>query len=448
MTDQSQPQGFLHWLKESVTVKLVFIGFLILLLLIPSVLTQDLIRERADRQEQTIKEVSDQYSGSQLVEGPVLVIPYKKQLKETDNAGKQTIKEVIQNIYILPNELNYKATLNPDILHRGIFEVAVYNSIVKVSGNFLKADLNVLSISESQLMPEKAKLLFSVSDLKGLKTNPQIKVNGQTLTAEPAYGDTLFSNSLQVALNLSGSLDKPVPFEFNLDLKGSQELSFLHLGKTTDVEVSGNWSSPSFDGRYLPDSRTINEKGFSAKWRMLYNNRPFPQQWADNSSLFSNNKKADDATFGVKLRLPVDQYQKTMRSSKYSILIIMLTFISLFLTELIGKQKVHVFNYILIGAAMIIYYTLLLSFSEQIGFNLSYLVASVATVGLIATFLSSILKHRMAAVLFSVILAVFYIFIYVIIQLEDLALMIGSIALFIIVAALMYFSRKINWDRQ
>ncbi len=448
MTEQSQPQGFLHWLKESVTVKLFFIGFLILLLLIPSALTQDLIRERADRQEQTIKEVSDQYSGSQLVEGPVLVIPYKKQLKETDNAGKQTIKEVIQNIYILPNELNYKATLNPDILHRGIFEVAVYNSMVKVSGNFLKADLNVLSISESQLLQEKAKLLFSVSDLKGLKTNPQIKVNGQTLTAEPAYGDTLFNNSLQVALNLSGSLDKPIPFEFNLDLKGSQELSFLHLGKTTDVEVSGNWSSPSFDGRYLPDSRTINEKGFSAKWRMLYYNRPFPQQWADNSSLFSNNKKTDDATFGVKLRLPVDQYQKTMRSSKYSILIIMLTFISLFLTELIGKQKVHVFNYILIGAAMVIYYTLLLSFSEQIGFNLSYLVASVATVGLIATFLSSILKNRMAAILFSVILAVFYLFIYVIIQLEDLALMIGSIALFIIVAALMYFSRKINWDRQ
>src|ERR1700743_1005577 len=348
MTEQSQPQGFLHWRKESVTVKLVFIGFLILLLLIPSVLTQDLIRERADRQEQTIKEVSDQYSGSQLVEGPVLVIPYKKQLKETDNAGKQTIKEVIQNIYILPNELNYKATLNPDILHRGIFEVAVYNSIVKVSGNFLKADLNVLSISESQLMPEKAKLLFSVSDLKGLKTNPQIKVNGQTLTAEPAYGDTLFSNSLQVALNLSGSLDKPVPFEFNLDLKGSQELSFLHLGKTTDVEVSGNWSSPSFDGRYLPDSRTINEKGFSARWRMLYYNRPFPQQWTHDATLITGSKKADDATFGVKLMLPVDQYQQTTRTSKYAILIIMLTFVSLFLTEMIGKQKVHVFNYILI----------------------------------------------------------------------------------------------------
>ncbi|HEY9196854.1 MAG TPA: inner membrane CreD family protein, partial [Mucilaginibacter sp.] len=148
------------------------------------------------------------------------------------------------------------------------------------------------------------------------------------------------------------------------------------------------------------------------------------------------------------LKLPVDQYQKTTRTSKYAILIILLTFISLFLTEVIRKQSIHIFNYILIAAAMSIYYLLLLSFSEQIGFNLAYLVASVSTIGLIAAFIASILKNKMAAVLFSFILALFYTFIFVIIQLEDLALMIGSIALFIIVAVLMYFSRKINWDRQ
>lgn len=444
---QPQPQGFMNWLKESVTVKLAFIAVLTLLLLIPSLLIENLIQERTGRQEETVKEVSDQYSGSQLIQGPVLVIPYKKQVKEKDASGKETTKETIQNLYVLPDKLNYKANLSPDILHRGIFEVAVYNSNIKVSGNFRKADLNLLSLSADQLLPDKARLLFSVSDLKGLKTNPQIKVNEQSVTAEPAYGESLFSNGLQVAINLSGNLDKTIPFEFNLDLKGSQELSFLHLGKTTDVEVAGNWNTPSFDGRYLPDYRKIDQNGFDAKWRMLYYNRPFPQQWVDDNGLLSNDKKAADATFGVKLRLPVDQYQKTMRCSKYSLLIIMLTFISLFLTELIGKQKIHVFNYILIGAAMIIYYTLLLSFSEQIGFNPAYLIASAATIGLIATFLASLLKNRKAAILFSFILTLFYTFIYVIIQLEDLALMIGSIALFIIVAVLMYFSRKINWDR-
>jgi inner membrane protein len=446
--EQPQPQGFTHWLKESVTVKLIFIGVLVLILLIPSVLIQNLIQERSSRQDDTEKQVSDQYSGDQLVQGPVLVIPYKKRIKESDAAGKEITKEVIKNVFVLPNELSYNANMTPDVLHRGIFEVVVYNSTIKVSGNFTRADLNLLSISPDQLMPEKARLLFSISDLKGLRTNPQFKLAGQVATAEPAFGDNVFANGLQVAVNLTGMMDKVIPFDFNLELKGSQELSFLHLGKTTDVAVKGNWGSPSFDGRYLPDTRKIDPKTntFEAKWRMLYYNRPFPQQWADDYSILST-KKADDATFGVKLRLPVDQYQKTMRSSKYAILIIMLTFISLFLTEMIARQKVHVFNYILIGATMIIYYTLLLSFSEQLGFTLAYLIASVATIALITIFLASLLKNRKAAGLFALILTVFYTFIYVIIQLEDLALMIGSIALFMIVAALMYFSRKINWDR-
>jgi len=447
ITEQPQPQGFLYWLKESVTVKLAFIGLLIILLLIPSVLVQNLIQERSQRQDETEKQVSDQYSGEQLVQGPVLVIPYKKQLKETDNTGKQVTREVINNLFLLPNELDYNANVSPDILHRGIFEVVVYNSTVKVSGNFIQADLGSLSITADQLMPEKAKLLFSISDLKGLKTNPQLKIAGQTAIAEPAFGDTVFSNGLQVAVNLTGMMDKTIPFEFNLDLKGSEELSFLHLGKTTDVTVKGNWGSPSFDGRYLPDTRNIDTKAntFDAKWRMLYYNRPFPQQWVDDLNVLKT-KKADDATFGVKLRLPVDQYQKTTRSSKYAILIIMLTFISLFLTEMISKHRIHVFNYVLIGAAMIVYYTLLLSFSEQVGFTFAYLIASAATVILVAAFLRSLIKSVKTTGLFALILSLFYAFIYVIIQLEDLALLVGSVALFLVVAILMYFSRKINWQ--
>jgi inner membrane protein len=442
--EQPQQTGFLHWLKESVTVKLIFIGMLILVLLIPSAMIDGLITERAVRQEQTIKEVTDQYSGDQLIQGPVLVIPYRETVTE---AGSNKTEEVIRNMYVLPNELNYKGSLTSEVLHRGIYAVPVYNGTIKVSGNFTKADVASLSISPDKLLPGKASILFSISDLKGLKTNPQVTIAGQTLTAEPAAGDKLFDNSLQVGINLSDLWDKTIPFAFNLDLKGSQELNFLHLGKTTDVELTGTWASPSFSGRYLPDTRVVNEKGFSAKWRMLYYNRPFPQQWADDTSLLTNEKKAADATFGVKLKLPVDDYQKTTRTSKYAILIIMLTFVSLFLTEMIRKQKVHVFNYILIGAAMIIYYTLLLSFSEQVGYNFAYLIASIATIGLIATFLASLLKNGKAAVVFTFILALFYSFIYVLIQLEDLALLMGSIALFIIVAALMYSSRKINWDK-
>jgi len=447
ITEEPQQQGFMHWLKESVTIKLLFIGLLVLILMIPSALINNLITERAERQDATIKEVTDQYSGSQLIQGPVLIIPYKESVNETDAKGNAKTEEVIQNLYVLPNDLNYKGNLKYDIRNRGIYQVPVYNATIKVSGNFNKADLGSLSINPDKLQPPKAMLIFSISDLKGLKINPQINVAGQNITAEPAAGDKVFVNSLKAAVNLDGLTDKPIPFDFTLDLKGSEELNFMHLGKTTDVQLTGDWPSPSFGGRYLPDTRVVNTKGFSANWRMLYYNRPFPQQWSEDAWLLTNAKKDSDATFGVKLKLPVDQYQQTTRTSKYSVLIIMLTFVSLFLTELIGKQKVHVFNYILIGAAMIIYYTLLLSFSEQVGYSWAYLIASAATISLISVFLASLLRNRKAAAIFAFILTLFYSFIYVIIQLEDLSLLIGSIALFIIVAALMYSSRKIKWDK-
>ncbi|WP_419700019.1 cell envelope integrity protein CreD [Mucilaginibacter sp. NFX135] len=449
MTENESPkQGIMDGLKESITIKLLFICTLILVLLVPSSLVNNLIDERASRQDEMMRDVSDKWSGSQVIKGPVLIIPYKQQIKETDALNKEVIREHTGNLYILPDNLHIKAGLSTQILHRGIFDVAVYNSQVKISGNFSKADLGSLSLTSDQLLLNKARIVFSISDLKGLKNNPVIKANDQTLTTEPVFDNaSVFGGGLQVAVDISGAKDGNVPFEYALDLKGSQNLSFLHLGKTTDVEASGTWSSPSFDGRYLPDERTVNKDGFKARWRMLYYNRPFPQQWIDNDRLLSNDKKLTDATFGIKLRLPVDQYQKTMRTSKYALLIIALTFISLFLTEVIRKQRIHIFNYVLIGIAMIIYYSLLLSFSEQVGYNYAYLIASVSTIALVSVFIASLLKNKMAALLFAFILSVFYAFIFVIIQLEDFALIIGSIALFMVVAILMYFSRKINWDK-
>lgn len=438
----------MDWFRESITVKLVFIGFLILVLLIPSSLIDDLIRERAGRQQEVADDIASQWSGAQTVKGPVLMIPYRKTVIYNGADNKQITKEVVENLYILPENLNIKAFLEPQKRHRGMFETVIYNSIIKVAGNFAKADLSMFSLSPDKLLLDKARLLFSISDLKGLKTNPVITAGGMKLTAQPSFTDSdLFTNGLQAAINLSGVTDGAFNFNYTLELKGSQSLNFLHLGKTTDVEVSGKWESPSFQGRNLPDDSRVDAKGFFGKWRMLYYNRPYPQQWVADNTMFRAEKKQNDASIGVKLILPVDQYQKITRTSKYAILIVLLTFVSLFLTEVIRKQRIHPFNYVLIGAAMIIYYILLLSFSEQVGYNTAYIIASVATIGLVSVFIASLLKNKGAAALFGLILSIIYIFIFVIIQLEELALMIGSIALFIITALLMYFSRKINWDK-
>src|SRR5690606_348044 len=210
----------------------------------------------------------------------------------------------------------------------------------------------------------------------------------------------------------------------------------------TTVKLNGAWGNPSFDGKFLPETRTVTESDFSAQWNILHYNRPFPQQWTGNQNILEGSE------FGVNLLVPVDQYQKTMRTSKYAILIILFTFVSLFMVEIIRKIRIHPFQYALIGAALIIYYTLLLSISEHLGFNVAYWIATPATVMLVSCYARTFLHEASHTILFSLLLTVFYAFIFVIILPQDVSLLIGSIGLFLVIALLMYLSRKITWYKE
>jgi inner membrane protein len=444
MTDEIEKTK--TWYKDSILVKLGVITIIILILLIPSSWIQDLVSDREGYQQQMMTNAADKWSGSQLVQGPVLVIPYKRQVTESVGNNKATTRQIIDNIYVLPQTLQVKASVKTEKFEKGVYDVIVYNSKVVLQGNFNKPDLAQLGINADDILYDKARLIFSLSDLKGLKNNPLIKIDNQVFTAEPISGE---SNLLNKGLQVNFSLQKETGFNFSfsLDLQGSNGLHFMNIGKTTDVQITSDWKSPEFDGRYLPDERNLTDKGFTAHWRTLYYNRPFPQQWLNNDFALADKKAVADASFGVELQLPIDQYRKILRTTKYSLLIILLTFVSLFMTEMIKKVRIHLFNYTLIGAAMIVYYTLLLSFSEQIGYNYAYLLSSVSTIALISAFTAALLKNRNMAGLFAFILSIFYGFIFIIIQLETLSLLFGSIALFLIIAALMYFSLKINWDK-
>ena len=471
MENQSTKNGgIINWINDSILFRLGVIGFLTLVLLIPSVLIQELIQERQNRQEDVIKEIADKWSGTQLVQGPVMVLPYKTLAQQKDSSGKLSYEEVITNIYILPETLNINSKAKPEVLHRGIYDAVVYNAIVKVKGTFSSLELQKSGINPDNVQWDKVKVAIGLSDLKGLKNNPVIKLADQQYQVEPDFTSLqLFSHNLIILPNLSKDRNTALPFSFDLDLRGSEALNFLHLGKTTEVKVEGEWNNPSFTGRYLPEDRKVSKNGFDATWKMPFFNRPYPQQWiAENTALntviqevskditptltasaaINPDKQTNDAYFGVDFKLPVDQYQKTMRSAKYSILVVLLTFLSLFFTELMNKKKVHLLHYVLIGAAMVIYYALLLAFSEQVGFNSAYLIASVATVALVSGFLAVLLKDKRPALLFGSILCVFYGFIFVIIQLQDMALLFGSVGLFITVAVLMYLSTKIDWNKE
>lgn len=436
-----------NWFNQTVLIKLALIGTLTLLLLIPSTWIQSIIVERQVRQDEVKKEISDKWSGSQLLEGPVLVLPYKQLVSEKDTAGKVTYKDAMTNVYILPETINIVSKANTEILHRGIFDAVVYDTKIRVNGKFSPMEMKKSGINPANILWDKVKLDIGLSDLKGLKNNPLITLGDTAYNVEPDFTSLkLFTNNLIILPNLSANKNTALDFSFDLDLRGSNELNFQHVGKSTSVKVEGSWNNPSFTGRYLPEDRQVNDNGFVATWKLPHFNRPFAQQWIEDDAQMHSSK--NDASFGVKFILPVDQYQQTMRSAKYAILVILLTFISLFFTEILNKRKVHLLQYVLIGAAMTIYYTLLLSFSEQVGFTIAYVIASVATVALVGTFIAALLNKKKPAIIFSSILSVFYSFIFVIIQLQDLALLFGSIGLFIVVAVLMYLSAKIDWDKK
>lgn len=454
-------ERFNQWITESIMVKLFSIGFLILILLIPTSWIEDLIRERQFRSDEVIREVSDKWSGRQMLSGPVLRVPFIKKTKtKTWHEGKQ-VEEIIETdhyAYFLPEEYGVKSNITTEVRKRGIFEVVVYKSDIAMHAQFAVPDFSGWSIPNEHVYWNDAVILNGISDLRGIGENPLVKAGRQALVSEPlsdigiAVNQYLQDNTAQaadVSANLNatsgiitplGWLAKPetvIDVNVQLTLKGSESLYFVPTGKSTEVSTTSSWPSPSFEGKLLPE-HTISDSGFTAVWKVLSFNRPFSQKWMDRDQTLSGSE------FGVRLLIPADQYQKSTRTAKYGQLIILLAFTALFLVEITTKTRIHPFQYILIGAALIIYYTLLLSFSEQVGYNAAYAIASIATVLLVTLYSTSFLKGK-PIVLFSLLMASFYTFIFIIIQAQDFSLLIGSIGLFLIIGLLMYFSRNIKW---
>lgn len=457
-----------RWIKESITVKLFSIGFLVLILLIPSVWIDGLINERQSRAEDVMQEVFSKWSGSQTLSGPVLVIPYKVQ-QHIDLGKKEGTKiiEHTEKYFFLPETLKITGDVTPAHLHRGIFDAVVYRSALQVNAEFSKPDFKALGIDESMVQWNAAYMVFAVTDLRGINENPMFSVAGNVLTTEPSnnlgisvknflrdyrgqYDDdiaveeaTEFSSKGIIAkLNWANADSFNGKTSIKLNLKGSKKLSFVPTGKTTSVKLAGSWGTPSFDGEFLPESREISDTTFKATWNVLHYNRPFAQHWN------KEDEKLTGSEFGVRLLVPVDQYQKSMRTSKYGQLIIILTFMALFLVEITKRVRIHPFQYILIGAALIIYYILLLSFSEQFGYTIAYWIATLATVSLISFYSLSFLKNSWLVILLTTLLMIFYAFIFIIILQQDFSLLLGSIGLFLIVAAIMFFSRKVSWYKE
>jgi inner membrane protein len=421
--------------KHSVGLKVIIIGGLIILLLIPTLIIQFIIFERESRRAEVLREVTAKWGDQQKLTGPILSIPVE--FNKTDQYGnKQTCTRYI---YLLPDSLVYNGELLPEIRYRSIFEILLYSYDGIISGNFNLTHLKDLDLKDGQIKYDQAVTEFGISDMKGV--SDQIRFNWDGSSAEVQPGKKYCTN-LSQGFHIKSPLEQNIDsynFSCELRLNGNTKIGFTPLGKNTVARINAAWEHPGFIGDYLPNRREISQNRFTAEWQVLHLNRDIPQ--------FTYNEQIpfDKTSFGVQLILPVDQYQKTMRTVKYAIMFIGLTFLAFFLIEILNGKMLHPIQYLLVGSGLVLFYILLLSLSEHLFFPLAYSIASLSLILLISLYSRAILRDTRFMLIISSVLTLLYGFLYVDLQLEDYALLLGSIGLFVILAVVMYLTRNLNW---
>ncbi|MBQ4805064.1 cell envelope integrity protein CreD [Aquimarina sp. MMG015] len=449
MENQKPKKSFGQWIKTSITIRMLMVGILILVLLIPLSYIKSLIQERSIRQEQTVvSDINQKWGNQVMLYGPILKLPYQTHniKKIWDEKTKSYTEEdiiTVRHAFFFPNLLDIKANVTSDTLKRGIYKSPVYTSDMKIKGSFTIPSFDTQDIPEEDILWDKSTIILNSTNLKGIKSNLQLKLGTENYLLQSKYSKDSYTNTLETKFLNENSWPKEKAINFNLDLiiNGSNQLKFIPVGKETNVSITSDWASPKFDGNYLPDPKTksITEKGFKANWKVLQVNREFEQEF------FGELPHINSSAFGVKFIVPVDDYQKSERTAKYGYLVIALTFLVFFLIQTISKINIHPFQYLMIGLALTMFYTLLISISEHSSFLYAYLIAGISVIVLISVYTKAILRSFKFMAMISASLTALYAFIFVIIQLEDYALLVGSIGLFLILGTIMMVSRKIDW---
>ncbi len=436
LSTANTPPSF--WENNRLLIKGLTLAFLALLLMIPQLFIYDLIKERAHRKQDVIQEVSSKWASEQTITGPMIAVPYLQQMITTD---KKVFTEK-KYFYLMPEHLSIDGKLIPEERRRNLFNVMLYKSDMKIQGDFSNSTFEKLKIPADIIQWQEARLVVGISDYKGLQENVTVMWNNIAKTCDADFEDkSIVDKSISTPIVLSpNDLKQTLTFSMNLKLNGTGQILFVPVANNTKVHLTSSWKVPDFRGNTLASfNKDFATKGLDATWKVLGINRSFPQQWKD----IKPNLNAE--AFGLNLLQSIDSYAKTTRTIKYAILVILLTFAVYFFTEIYNKKWVHAVQYILIGAALVLFYTLLLSISEYVSFNAAYGIAVAATIGLIAAYTHSVFGNRKTTGLFAGFLATIYLFVFMLVQLEDTALIVGSVGLFIILAVIMYASRKVDW---
>ncbi|PQL94472.1 cell envelope integrity protein CreD [Apibacter adventoris] len=427
-------------INENILVKGLIVIVLILIMLIPTPFILNLIKERKERKEIVINEVGAKFGTEQTLYGPFIKVPYK--IIDPDKKIK------IDYVYLSPNKLSIMGNLDALPKYRGIFDVMLYQAKMNISADFNYKNL-IEADNDINYEWEKAKIVFGISDSNGLNENLNFIIKGKTYLAEVDgtidTGEKISSKDSEEPIQIKWIDEFAVPvnladtnnikIEIPLSVKGMNSLNFLPISKNTKISLQTDIKDLKFDGNESPIVKNINNKTKKIEWTV-------PARKSEEILKSTNNLQK--AKFWVQIIQPNDEYGKTNRVAKYSILFIGLTFVTFFFIEIINKLKIHPIQYILVGLALTVFYLLLLSLSEYIGFNKSYIISATATELLICWFIKGIVKNTKIMGGVFIVLTLLYGYIFIIIQLDELALLAGSIGLFIIIGLLMYFSRKIE----
>ncbi|OGZ45215.1 MAG: hypothetical protein A3C84_02690 [Candidatus Ryanbacteria bacterium RIFCSPHIGHO2_02_FULL_48_12] len=427
--------------KNTLLPKLVAIGFITVVSCVASFLILPLTIERSNRANGAVDAIGTQWAREQTLGGPIITIP----TKSIRTYGEQQIVDE-SFVFLLPDELKYDVSLETEVRSRGIFDAAVYTAHIKGHGT-MNTDMVSASNATGVAQWGNAQFSINISDMRGMESSGDLSWDGQKIafapsTASPSIGTSGMSAPIHISQD-----KKDYTFSFDIVLRGSKSISFIPLGKTTDVSITSNWTSPNFSGEFLPKDRAVSNTGFTANWIVSSFGRPIPQSWsgattADTNMIQENMQKS---AFGVTLHQNVDFYTQVNRAVKYSILFISLTFLTFFLFEILSKLRIHPLNYLLVGFAIALFYLLLLSLSEHIGFLSAYTVSTLATISLIAGYCRSVLKTKKRAGIIVALLLALYVYLYILLQLDELSLVVGSVVLFAILTSVMYLTRNIDW---
>jgi len=426
---------FIERVGKSVELRLVAIALITLILMIPLAIIAELVNDRSDTRQETLADIGEEWSSKQTLLGPVIVVPFTSSDYISTSTGD--LRKTPKQAFFLPDFLSITGSIEPEIRYRGIYQTILYTADLTISGAFDSVDFSRWSVDQKDIRWQEAYVAFGITDMRGVKEEIQINWSGDTLSFESGMQDAVRLTPAGVSAPINAQ--QPSEFSFHLKLDGNDELMFVPVGKSTKIDLTSSWDSPSFQGAFLPDDRSITDQGFSANWQVLDLNRAFPQSWRGEAEIL-----LEESAFGLSLYPPVDQYRKTQRSTRYGFLLIGLTLLFFFLTELRIGLRAHPFQYILVGLDLCLFFLMLLSLGEHLAFNYAYLFSSIATIGLASLYAGSIYQSYKIGLLTTGILTLLYFFIFMLLQLQEFALFAGSIGLFLLLALTMYLTRNFS----